>query len=183
MRTGLPATSLAVRSSARESVDRMGYKDASTKQSQDYCDRFNHFHAPLFYYCVRLITANRRNGFVPVLFAAGIIVDGKKGELAQRVGPPRLLASEGQRLAATGVIKSDRQIRHREEKKHGPAASKWRTTGNHAGHGSLGPKYQPPWHTALDSTSRPLTAPTAAACVPQRRPSHCFQRLAGMVLL
>jgi hypothetical protein len=29
------------------SVDRMSYKDASAKQTQDYCD-FNHFNAPTF---------------------------------------------------------------------------------------------------------------------------------------
>jgi hypothetical protein len=29
------------------SVDRMSYKDASAKQTQDYCD-FNHFDAPTF---------------------------------------------------------------------------------------------------------------------------------------
>jgi hypothetical protein len=30
------------------SVDRMSYKDASAKQTQDYCD-FNHFNAPIYY--------------------------------------------------------------------------------------------------------------------------------------
>jgi hypothetical protein len=30
------------------SVDRMSYKDASAKQTQDYCD-FNHFNAAIYY--------------------------------------------------------------------------------------------------------------------------------------
>lgn len=30
------------------SVDRMSYKDASAKQTRDYCD-FNHFNAPIYY--------------------------------------------------------------------------------------------------------------------------------------
>ena len=34
--------------SGREiSVDRMSYKDAYTKQTHDYRDRFNHFDAPV----------------------------------------------------------------------------------------------------------------------------------------
>jgi len=55
------------------SVDRVSYKYAGAKQTQDCRDRFNHFDAPILRYWVRLIaracfriaSSTRHNGFVP----------------------------------------------------------------------------------------------------------------------
>jgi hypothetical protein len=53
----------------------MSYKDGSAKQTEDYCDRFNHLDAPLL--LVRLLadpgfrpaSRSRENGFVRLLTA------------------------------------------------------------------------------------------------------------------
>jgi hypothetical protein len=55
------------------SVDRVSYKYAGAKQTQDRRDRFNHFDAPILRYwerliaraCFKIVSSTRHNGFVP----------------------------------------------------------------------------------------------------------------------
>jgi hypothetical protein len=57
------------------SVDRMSYKDASAKQTQDYCDRFNHLDAPYYWYVYEPIRVSGR------------LLRGRKMVLMPAVGP------------------------------------------------------------------------------------------------
>ena len=89
------------------SADRMSYKDASAKQTQDYCD-FNHFNAPIYY---GYVDSRSR-------FRAGFVGAGKWFRLMPRRGPwsAAIPASRRRRSRRAAGERGGRDLEHQAER-------------------------------------------------------------------